>query len=263
MKGRAIDILARYRIIIFTVAAGVLVAAAWHAVRGGTIFNFHEYCPLSPVCIFFAMPQSGLIWPWGLFFFGVLLITALFLRRAFCGWLCPVGLAQDLLYLPRRLLKAIPARPATAGRRRASFTARVIVLFGTLFIPFVTGSMFFASLCPMIRIGDVIYRTDLVAALLTLGLITILSIIMERFFCRFICPLGLLFGWTGIIGAKLFPTFTITRACKAGDKCGKCGGACPAKIDLCAVTDAINDSECILCLSCVRQCRCYMLEIRK
>ncbi len=257
MKGRTIDILARYRLIIFIAAAGAIIAAAWYAVRGGTIFNFHEYCPLSPVCVFFTIPQSGIVWPWGFFFFGVLLITALFLRRAFCGWLCPVGLAQDIIYLPRRLLKAIPAWPATVGRRRASLTARIIVLLATLFVPFITGSMFFPQFCPMIRIGDVLYRTDYAWGLMTLGAFLIFSLLMERFFCRFICLLGLLLGWTGRLGARLFPTFTITRACKAGDNCSKCGTACPMKIDLCSRQGGIDDSECILCLSCVKQCRCY------
>lgn len=264
MKGRAIDILARYRIIIFIVAAGAIIGAAWYAGRGGTIFDFHEYCPLSPVCIFFTMPQSGIVWPWGLFFFGTLLIAALFVRRAFCGWLCPVGLTQDLLYLPRRLKKAIPVRPATVGRRRASLTARIIVLLATLFVPFITGSMLFTEFCPMIRIGDVVYRTDFALGLITLGALLIFSLLMERFFCRFICPLGLLLGWTGHLGARLFPTLTITRACKAGGKCSRCGTACPMKIDLCSLQGGLDDPECILCLSCVKTCRnCYSVETGK
>lgn len=263
MKGSVTDILARYRLIIFVAAAGAIIAAAWYAVRGGTIFNFHEYCPLSPVCVFFTMPQSGIVWPWGVFFFGTLLITALFVRRAFCGWLCPVGMAQDIVYLPRRLMNKAPTLPVPAGRRRASFWARIIVLLATLFIPFITGSMFFTNFCPMIRIGDALYRTDLAAGLATLGVLTVLSIVMERFFCRFVCPLGLILGWAGRSGAKLFPTLTVHKTCKAGDRCGKCVGACPMKIDLCAVNGAIDDAECLLCLSCVRQCRCYTVGIRK
>lgn|GEM_PF-880496 len=264
MKVRVIDILARYRLPIFAAFATLFVLAGDLVVHPDSIFSSHEFCPLSPVCIFFEIPRTGVVWPWGFFFFGILMVSALILRRAFCGWACPVGLTQDLLYLPRRLLKAIPLRPATAGRRRASFWARLIVLLATLFVPFITGSMFFTSLCPMIRIGDVIYRTDLAAAFLTLGLITILSIVMERFFCRFICPLGLLFGWTGIIGAKMFPTFTITRACKAGDKCSRCGTACPMKIDLCSLQGGLDDRECILCLSCVKTCRnCYSVETKR
>ncbi len=257
MKGRVIDILARYRLVIFIAAAGVIIAAAWYAVRGGTIFNFHEYCPLSPVCVFFTMPQSGIVWPWGLFFFGTLLITALFVRRAFCGWLCPVGLVQDFVYLPRRLMQKMSALTATAGCRRAALVSRLLVLLAALFFPFFTGSMFFSQFCPMIRIGDVLYRTDYAWGLMTLGLLTLLSIIMERFFCRFVCPLGLILGWVGRSGAKLFPTITVHKTCKAADRCGKCAGVCPTKIDICAVDGAIDDAECMLCLSCVKQCRCY------
>jgi polyferredoxin len=108
------------------------------------------------------------------------------------------------------------------------------------------------------------YRTDLAAGLMTLGVMLIFSIVMERFFCRFICPLGLLLGWTGLFGAKLFPTLTITRACKAGGKCGRCGTACPMKIDLCLLQGGLDDRECILCLSCVKTCRnCYSVGAKK
>ncbi len=254
--------LARHRLPISITGAGLLTAAAWHAVREGTIFNFHEYCPLSPVCIFFTMPANGILWPWGFFFFGTLLITALFLRRAFCGWLCPVGLAQDLLYLPRRMTAVVTAR--TLSRERpVSVATRVAVLAATLSIPFITGSMFFASLCPMIRIGDVLYRVDLMGGVLTLGVLVAGSLLIERFFCRFACPLGLLLGWSGRIGAKLFPTLTVHKTCKAGDKCGKCGGTCPMKIDLCAADGAIDDAECVLCLACVTRCSCYSIGTRK
>lgn len=256
MKRTVLDLLARQRLWIALAGAGILTAVAWHTVRAGTIFNFHEYCPLSPVCVFFTMPASGILWPWGLFFFGTLLVTALFLRRSFCGWLCPVGIAQDILYLPRRLLRAASARVTTA-QRRVSITARIAVFAAALFLPFVTGSMFFANLCPMIRIGDILYRVDLTGGLLTLGILTIGSIFIERFFCRFVCPLGLLLGWSGRIGAKLFPTLTVHKTCAAGEKCGRCDGACPMKVDLCAANGAIDDTECILCLSCVKQCPCY------
>lgn len=256
MKRTLLNMLTRHRLWIFLAGAVMLTAVARHAVRAGTIFNFHEYCPLSPVCVFFTMPASGIIWPWGLFFFGTLLLSALFLRRLFCGWLCPVGLAQDILYLPRRMSRAVPARPSITGRR-ISFATRIAILAATLLVPFVTGSMFFAQLCPIIRIGDTMYRTDLAGGLLTIGLFSVGSLLFERFFCRFVCPLGLILGWTGLLGAKLFPTLTITRACKAGGKCSRCGTTCPMKIDLCAADGAIDDVECILCLSCVKQCPCY------
>ncbi len=263
MKGTALGMLARHRLPISLAGAGLLTAAAWYAVREGTIFNFHEYCPLSPVCVLFTTPANGILWPWGAFFFGTLLISALFLRRLFCGWFCPVGLAQDLLYLPRRLMKKSPARPATAGQRIASLASRSIVLAATIFAPFLTGAMLFAQFCPMIRIGDVLYRSDLAGGILTLGTLVVGSLLIERFFCRFVCPLGLLLGWSGRIGAKVFPTLTVHKTCKAGDKCGKCGGACPMKIDLCAADGALDDAECILCLTCVTQCRCYSINTQK
>ncbi len=262
MKRSLRDIAARYRFPIALGGAALIVALAWYAIREESIFSFHALCPLSPVCAFFTMPGHGVVWPWGAFFFGALVLSALFARRLFCGWLCPVGIVQEILHLPKRAAR-LPERPATPLRRRTALATRLIILAATLMVPFMTGTMFFASFCPMIRIGDVLYRTDFVGGLATLLIFVLLSLALERFFCRFICPLGLILGWAGRLGARLFPTLTVRRTCRAGDKCSRCGDACPTKIDLCAVSDTIDDPECILCLRCVKTCRCYTVGMKR
>jgi len=259
MKKKMLDIFARYRLPVALLLAAALTAAAWYALRDGSIFSFHAFCPLSPVCAFFTMPEHGAVWPWGLFFFGVLLLSALFVRRLFCGWLCPAGIAQDILHLPRRIAGVASEKPATPAQRVVTTAARGILLATTLAVPFATGTRFFTRFCPMIRIGDVLYRTDLAGGLATLALFLLLSIAVERFFCRFICPLGLLLGWSGRLGSRFFPALTVRRACRADDTCSRCADACPTKIDLCATDGPVDDAECILCLRCVGTCRCYTI----
>ncbi len=262
MKRSLRDIAARFRFPIAITGAALTVALAWYALRDESIFSFHALCPLSPICAFFTIPAHGVVWPWGVAFFGVLVVSALFVRRLFCGWLCPVGIVQDIIHLPKRAAR-LPERPATPLRRRTALAARIIILGATLAVPFATGTMFFTRFCPMVRIGDTLYRTDFTGGFATLLVLVLLSLAMERFFCRFVCPLGLILGWTGRLGTRLFPTLTVRRACRADGQCSRCSNVCPTKIDLCAAGDTINDAECILCLRCVKTCRCYTVEIKQ
>jgi len=258
MKRSLGDIAARYRLLFACCGAALVVAFSWYALRDDSVFSFHAFCPFSPACSFFTLPEHGIVWPWGLFFFGVLVVSALFVRRLFCGWLCPVGIAQDILHLPRRRF-TIPERPATPFRRRLATTLRLAVLALTLLLPFASGTMFFTRFCPMIRIGDVLYRTDFAGGLATLVLLVLFSAAIERFFCRFVCPLGLILGTVGRLGARFLPTLTVTRTCRAGDRCSRCADTCPTKIDLCRESARIDDAECLLCLRCVKTCRCYTI----
>jgi len=260
MKRNVRNIFVRYWLPIAIFASALLVANGWFALRDDSVFSFHALCPFSPVCFFFTLPHHGVVWPWGFFFFGALLIAALFVRRLFCGWLCPIGVVQDILSLIRRFSPGTSERPASSLRRATSYATRLMVLAATFTVPFGTGVIFFTRFCPMIRIGDVVYRTDITGGLATLVLFGVLSIAMNRFFCRFICPLGLVLGWMGRLGARFLPTITVHRTCHAGEKCARCSAVCPMKIDLCAAGTQIDDTECILCLRCLKTCCCYTLR---
>jgi polyferredoxin len=82
----------------------------------------------------------------------------------------------------------------------------------------------------------------------------LLSLRLPRFYCRFICPLGALFGllgrWTLYRIGKVEQGCTDCRMCEAD-----CEGAC-------APTAAIAVGECLLCLNCLDQCRHQVMTYR-
>ncbi|MDJ0818659.1 MAG: 4Fe-4S binding protein [Desulfobacterales bacterium] len=75
----------------------------------------------------------------------------------------------------------------------------------------------------------------------------LLNLVIPRFYCRFICPAGALFGVLG--------RFALWRIGKSGDgwpKCRLCEEHCEGA---CSPTTEIRSSECVLCVNCINDCR--------
>ena len=72
----------------------------------------------------------------------------------------------------------------------------------------------------------------------------ILGLFIERFFCRFICPLGAFM----VLGGKLKIRNPLKRRNECGNPCKLCSKACP--IDAIDIKGKINMNECFYCLDC-------------
>ncbi len=73
-----------------------------------------------------------------------------------------------------------------------------------------------------------------------------LTLLVPRFYCRFICPLGALFG--------ALVRWTPFRIGKQSAQCASCG-LCEADCEgACEPSGKIRPAECVLCLNCVKRC---------
>jgi polyferredoxin len=92
---------------------------------------------------------------------------------------------------------------------------------------------------PRHAVGALLLGAIFLAALL-------LNLIIPRFYCRFVCPLGALFGVLG--------RFSLWRIAKTESKCSQCL-RCEAYCEgACSPSDKIRISECVLCMNCVAPC---------
>ena len=97
-------------------------------------------------------------------------------------------------------------------------------------------------LAPAPRLYD---GTWLIAAMFLTAIL--LNLLKPRFYCRFICPAGALFG--------VLSRFALWRIGKASDDCSDCR-ACEKHCEGgCAPTTRIRYHECVLCLNCMGECR--------
>ena len=75
----------------------------------------------------------------------------------------------------------------------------------------------------------------------------LLNLVIPRFYCRFICPLGALFG--------IIDRFAIWRIGKTQSQCSNCKLCQKSCEGACDPAEKIRVSECILCFNCVGDCK--------
>ncbi|NLI54660.1 MAG: FMN-binding protein [Clostridiales bacterium] len=184
----------------------------------------------------------------------MLLITAM-MGRFFCGFLCAFGSMGDFFWLVGSRLKL--RRPAISVKAdRALKRLKYILLFGIVLLGWTFGvSLPSGTGNPWTVFG--MYATwkgwaDLtgwlsIGALLLSGIVAG-SMYIERFFCRYLCPLGAVFA--------IVSRFRLYRIRKPMQNCGSCQACtkrCAMGIPLYGMS-TVTDSECIDCMKCVDVC---------
>ena len=192
---------------------------------------------------------------------GLLVLFGTFLGRFVCGFLCPFGLIQDLIY-KISFVKKIRRLPGEKALRYLRFVfLAVFVLLLPAFIADFTGlgqPWFCKWICPvgtleggiplvllnsaMREAAGFIFRFKLIILLITL----FSAVIIYRPFCRYVCPLGAIYG---IFNKISFYRFTIDSTKCTG--CGACQKTC--KLDI-PVWQNPNSADCIRCGDCKTAC---------
>jgi len=121
-------------------------------------------------------------------------LTALFVGRLYCGWLCPFGALQEFLkkLMPYRL------RLSSNLHRRASWL-RVVLLWLVLCLVFISGSR------ELLRYEPFFIAFNLKGTfLMWASLILILgaSLVIDRFWCRYFCVVGAALHLLGKLGLR-------------------------------------------------------------
>lgn len=165
-------------------------------------------------------------------------------RGVFCGWLCPFGALQELTHHAAKRL-CIPQIRLPFGLHERLWPIKFVIFLG----------LFALSLGPMAWALELVevepFKTAIVlrfdrtwpyvayaVALLIAGLF------VERFFCRYLCPLGAAFA----IPSKLRQFEWLKRRWQCGRQCQICAVGCP--VQAIHPEGQINPSECIYCLAC-------------
>lgn len=208
-------------------------------------------CPLGALQN--ALATSGTRAP--AYVFGIIILFGLILGRTICGFLCPMGLGQELLYKIKT-----PKLKKNKITRVLSYFKYVLLVILVFSIPvmYQTGVPGFCKyVCPsgtlLGGIGLLMNpnNADLYQMLgplftwkfLLLVVFIVGSVFIFRFFCRFFCPLGAIYGLfcrIALLGIKLDKT-------KCTD-CGICLSVC--KMDI----KHVGDHECIHCGACISSC---------
>ena len=182
---------------------------------------------------------------------GTLLLFGLFLGRFICGWICPFGFIQELIY-------KIPSKKIRKNKVTGLLTylKYVILIIFVIVIPLwklipgfckyicpvgtLEGGIFFTYMDPALRqITGILFTWKV----FLMVLILVICVFCYRMFCRFLCPLGAIYSFFNPIA--FFGIKVDDKKCIHCDSCVK-----NCRMDV----RHICDRECIHCGECIKHC---------
>ena len=196
----------------------------------------------------------------GFYVFGIIMLWGLMLGRTICGWICPLGLIQELLH-------KIPTPKIKKSRVTyyLSYLKYFFLVVFAIIVPLwyglkhgMTVPGFCKYICPagtlegamglLANPGNDSYFKMLgiffIRKFAIMMIIGLACIFCYRSFCRFICPLGAIYG--------MFNKLALVGVKVDMDRCTHCGVcAMNCKMDV----RHVGDHECINCAKCMDVCR--------
>lgn len=178
------------------------------------------------------------------------LVTAILFRRAFCGYICPLGALQELFArLGRRLFKRRFTMPALIDRPARGLKYGVLLV--TVVFSARTSELVIRPYDPWAAYHH-IFSGELLLEFfwgtVILGLTLIGAVFFDRVFCKYLCPMGAFL-------ALLSPLswMKIRRNPHTCIGCRMCDKVCPVDLKVSTQT-LVASPECIDCAECVNYC---------
>jgi polyferredoxin len=191
--------------------------------------------------------------PAAFFVFTAFALICLLFRKSFCSWLCPVGTISEYLWkFGRRILGRTFRLPKWLDLplRSLKYLLLSFFVYAVVMMSAAAIADFVAS--PYGLVVDVrmlnFFRFMGATTAYVVGGLAIASILVQNFWCRYLCPYGALMGLIAI-----FSPSRIRRNESACIDCGKCAKACPASLPVDKLVQ-IRSAECTACLECVAVC---------
>jgi ferredoxin len=244
------------RAVIQWSVAGLVVGLAWLHLYG----NKAVWAPLDAYCPFGGLESLGRLLTESKFIaktqpsnlaIGLgLVFTTLIFGGIFCGWICPLGTLQDGLFKLGRFLKLPQLKVAPRADRYLRWLR--YGLFGLVLAEsFQLARLWFADYDPFRIIFGFHWISEpeklLAGSWVVAGAFFILALLIRRFWCRFLCPLGLVIQWLSKI--SLFRLRWNQKECV---NCNLCSQNCPMVLEV--KDPKLAATECNHCLECVRVC---------
>lgn len=197
--------------------------------------------------------QVPAIHPAAMFLFLAFVLISLVARKAFCGWLCPVGAISEYLWrIGRGTFRRNFGLPRWFDVPLRSLKYLLMAAFLYAVWTMTPRDIAAFLMSPYGIVVDVqmlnFFRYLSVTAAAVLGVLVIGSFFIQNLWCRYLCPYGALMGIV-----SLASPLRIRREPDACIDCAKCAKACPAQLPVDKLVQ-IRSAECLGCMSCVAVC---------
>ena len=165
-------------------------------------------------------------------------------RGAYCGWLCPFGALQELTNRIARYFK-VPQWTLPWGLHERLWALKYVIFLGLFGISLVSieQAEHLAEVEPF-KTAIVLKFARAWPFVLYAVVLLVAGLFVERFYCRYLCPLGGALA----IPARIRMFDWLKRYHECGNPCRVCAQDC--MVQAIHPTGEINPNECLNCLNC-------------
>jgi ferredoxin len=191
--------------------------------------------------------------PAAMLFFMAIAVSSMFVKKGFCGWICPVGtLSEYTSMLGAKLFRRNRKMPRKAdlGLMSVKYLLFLAFLIPIMAIPASWLTLYFIGEGAKMRDGMMLlfFMDASNLTLIVLGSLFALTLFFKSFWCRYLCPYGALLGFLSYLSP-----FKVRRYEDRCVHCGACTRNCPMQVDV-EKEEVVTSAECFGCLSCVSHC---------
>lgn len=224
--------------------------------------SLHALCPFGGVVTLYHLTTLGTfiqkIHSSSVVLLSIILLLSVLFGPVFCGWVCPLGSYQEWIgKIGQKLFKKRYNHFLHDKLDSVLRFFRYIVLVWVVYITARSGYLMFEKVDPYNALFTFWSSEVSVTALIVLSVITILSLLVERPWCKYACPYGALLGLSNKIRI-----FKIHRNPKTCIVCKKCDRSCPMNI-MVSQKENIRSLSCISCLECTSERSCPVADTVK
>jgi len=217
--------------------------------------SLHAICPFGAVETFYTLiTGQGMInkiHESTIVMFVLVTAGAVLFGSAFCGFICPLGTIQEWIgklgkkLFPKKYNKIIPQKLDVKLKY-----LRYVVLAAILYFSSTTLKLVFADYDPYYALFNFYAGEVAITAIAVLAVVLLSSLIIERPWCRYLCPYGVILGWFNKIRI-----FKLSRNSTTCINCKKCDRVCPMNLKV-SDKKSVTSTSCISCMECTSEHAC-------
>lgn len=242
-------------VLIGAIAANKTLAEQGRGISVISEASTHALCPFGGVVSLYNLATLGTlikkIHMSSVILMAIVFVLAVLFGPVFCGWVCPLGSVQEWVgKLGRKVTGKRYNKIVPESMDKGLRYLRYGVLAWVVYVTARSGYLVFENIDPYNALFHFWSGEVAASALAVLGVTLAGSLIMERPWCKYLCPYGALLG----IFNK-FRVFKIRREESTCINCKKCDKACPMNIVV-SDKEAVKDHQCISCYECTSDASC-------
>ncbi len=221
----------------------------------GKLCSAHGFCPYSSVCFGVMSLNPGfakLLYPISVIIGLLIAVTTIIWGRRFCGYACPFGTMQEIIYNLNPKSKKTKQTHIPIWLHKLLNSFKYLIMLITILAAFRSMQYVYMKFCPVLAVSHP--QNITIASIIVLFIIFIVGYFINRFWCRYLCPYAALMNVFQYLGKLLHIKANRIHASEEHClDCRLCSKCCPMQIVI-HEEKRVENVNCIFCLKCLQSC---------